>query len=91
MRLDGYHSQLLVHDLIFKYELYGVEHEEQLFAMSDEFLRAEIDGHKAELARQAALDPFATAFGKGRKNKKKAPTKKPTRSNKKISCKSKSK
>ena len=80
----------LVHDLIFKYELYGVEHEDQLFRMSDEFLRAEIDGHKAELARQAALDPFATAFGKGRKNKK-APTKKPTRSNKKISCKSKSK
>ena len=75
----------LVNDLIFKYELYGVEHEDQLMAMSDEWLRTEIQGYQAELARRAALDPDGMGgnqYGKRSKAKK-------MRLNKKISCKSK--
>ena len=74
----------LVSDLIYKYELYGVEHEDQLLSMSDEFLRAEIDGHKAELARRAALEEVQWPTGGNYGGKK-------MRLNKKISCKSKSK
>ena len=46
----------LVHDLIFKYEVYGVEDEEQLLMMPDQFLKEHIEAEKRRLALESALE-----------------------------------
>jgi len=45
----------LVHDLIFKYEKYGTEDEDQLLSMSDVFLKAQVEKEKTRLRTEKAL------------------------------------
>tara|TARA_X000001036_G_C20687646_1_gene808276 strand:- start:289 stop:3180 length:2892 start_codon:yes stop_codon:yes gene_type:complete len=46
----------LVRDLIFKYEVYGVEDEEQLLLMPESFLKEHIETEKRRLALENALE-----------------------------------
>jgi len=48
----------LVRDLIYKYEIYGIEHEEQLMNLSDDYLRKEIYEEEQRLLRNSLPIPL---------------------------------